>query len=193
MKTFNAFTQFVVLVSLPLLLGVVWGEESVEENKIKKIKVTDKQISEHFEFWVGKWKGYNKSTNELWVSSESEWKEKGKSLETKINVYENGKLKDTGIGSNYYDKELNIFVFKLVLEKQGTTINHSILNSENGELYGFPVEPKPPEGIEITFNQKRVNPNTVIEIFKVQNGDSPPVYNEIIFKRQIDDSEDPDR
>ena len=161
----------------------------VEENKIKKIKVTDKQISEHFGFWVGKWKGYNKSTNELFVSSESKWKEKGKSLETNINVYENGKLKDIGIGSNYYDKKLDVFVFKVAFEKLGTTINHSILNPENGELYGFPVEPVPPEGIEVTFNQKRVNLNTVIDISKVQNGDSPPVYNEILFKRQIDDSE----
>ena len=33
----------------------------------------------------------------------------------------------------------------LVLEKQGTIINHTILNLENGELYGFPVEPTPPE------------------------------------------------
>jgi hypothetical protein len=162
----------------------------VEENKIKKIKVTDKQISEHFGFWVGKWKGYNKSTNELFVSSESKWKEKGKSLETNINVYENGKLKDIGIGSNYYDKKLDVFVFKVAFEKLGTTINHSILNPENGELYGFPVEPVPPEGIEVTFNQKRVNLNTIIDISKVQNGDDPPVYNEILFKRQIDDSEE---
>ena len=46
------------------------------------------------------------------------------------------------------------------------------------------------EGIEVTFNQKRVNLNTVIDISKVQNGDSPPVYNEILFKRQIDNSEE---
>ena len=171
------------------LAGQVSDKTLVKENRIKKIKVTDTQISEHFGFWLGKWKAYNKSTNELLVSSESKWKEKGKSLETNVNVYENGKLKDIGIGSNYYDKKLDVFVFKVAFEKLGTTINHSILNSENGELYGFPVEPMPPEGIEVTFNQKRVDLNTVIDISKVQNGDSPPVYNEILFKRQIDGSE----
>ena len=187
-KLSKADQDFLIASSSPA--GPVPEKILVEENKIKKIKVTDEQISEHFEFWIGKWKGYNKSTNELFVSSESEWKEKGKSLETKINVYENGKLKDIGIGSNYYDKKLDVFVFKVAFEKLGTTINHSILNPENGELYGFPVEPMPPEGIKVTVSQKRVNLNTVIDISKVQNGDSPPVYNEIIFKRQIDDSED---
>ena len=171
------------------LAGQVSAKTSVEENRIRKIKLSDKQISDHFEFWVGKWKGYNKSTNELLLSLESKWKDKGKSLETNVIVFKDGEQQDVGIGSNYYDEKIDVFVFKLVLEKQGTTINHSILNSENGELYGFPVEPMPPEGIEVTFNQKRVNLNTVIDISKVQNGDSPPVYNEILFKRQIDDSE----
>ena len=166
------------------------AKTSVEKNRMKKIKLSDKQISDHFEFWIGKWKGYNKSTNELLVTSESKWKDKGKSLETDVIVFKDGEQQDVGIGSNYYDEKIGVFVFKLVLEKQGTIINHTILNLENGELYGFPVEPIPPEGIEVTFNQKRVNLNTVIEITKVQNGDSPPVYNEILFKRQIDNSEE---
>ena len=70
--------NFLIASSSPA--GPVPEKILVEENKIKKIKVTDKQISEHFEFWVGKWKGYNKSTNELLVSSESEWKEKGNTI-----------------------------------------------------------------------------------------------------------------
>ena len=174
------------------LSGQVSENTLVKENRIKKIKLSDKQISDHFEFWIGKWKGYNKSTNELLVISESKWKDKGKSLETNVIVFKDGEQQDIGIGSNYYDEKIEVFVFNLALEKQGTTINHSILNSENGELYGFPVEPMPPEGIEVTFNQKRVNLNTVIDITKVQNGDGPPVYNEILFKRQIDDSEKPE-
>ena len=164
--------------------------ELPDSKNTKNLKLTDKQISDHFEFWIGKWKGYNKSTNELLVTSESKWKDKGKSLETDVIVFKDGEQQDVGIGSNYYDEKIGVFVFKLVLEKQGTIINHTILNLENGELYGFPVEPIPPEGIEVTFNQKRVNLNTVIEITKVQNGDSPPVYNEILFKRQINNSEE---
>ena len=63
------------------LAGQVSEKTLVKENRIKKIKLSDKQISDHFEFWVGKWKGYNKSMNELLVSSESKWKDKGKSLD----------------------------------------------------------------------------------------------------------------
>ena len=77
------------------------------------------QISDHFEFWIGKWKGYNKSTNELLVTSESKWKDKGKSLETDVIVFKDGEQQDVGIGSNYYDEKIGVFVFKLVLEKTG--------------------------------------------------------------------------
>ena len=121
------------------------------------------------------------------VTSESKWKDKGKSLETDVDFWDGEQLV---LLDQIITMRKLVSLFKLVLEKQGTIINHTILNLENGELYGFTVEPIPPEGIEVTFNQKRVNLNTVIDISKVQNGDSPPVYNEILFKRQIYNSEE---
>ena len=51
------------------------------DNKNTKIlKLTDKQISKHLGFWIGKWVGHDKSTNQICDQVECKWKDEGKSL-----------------------------------------------------------------------------------------------------------------
>ena len=157
----------------------------VEEVKIKRPKLTPKQISDHLEFWTGKWKGYDKVTNQIFDSFEAKWKEKGVSLEFKGITFEAGEQKDTYKGSIYYDKGLGVFVQKMTNEQSGKTfIRHVILDPESGETNGFAVDPKPPEGMEVKFNWKKVDPNNVDYTFEVLRGGDTLDYKEFRVKRQ---------
>ncbi|MFL2479939.1 MAG: type II secretion system protein GspG [Verrucomicrobiales bacterium] len=157
----------------------------VEEVKIKRPKLTPKQISDHLEFWTGKWKGYDKVTNQIFDSFEAKWKEKGVSLEFKGITFEAGEQKDTYTGSIYYDKDLGVFVDTGTYEKSGQTlVRHAILDPESGESNGFHVKPKPPEGMEVKFKWKKIDRNTVDYIFEVVQGGDTLEEKEFVIKRQ---------
>ncbi|MCP4923384.1 MAG: hypothetical protein GY915_05035, partial [bacterium] len=157
----------------------------VEEVKIKRPKLTPKQISDHLEFWTGKWKGYDKVTNQIFDSFEAKWKEKGVSLEFKGITFETGEQKDTYTGSIYYDKDLGVFVDTGTYEKSGQTlVRHAILDPKSGESNGFAVKPKPPEGMEVKFKWKKLDRNTVDYIFEVVQGGDTLEEKEFVIKRQ---------
>ena len=157
----------------------------VEEVKIKSPKLTPKQISDHLEFWTGKWKGYDKVTNKIFDSFEATWKQKGVSLEFKGITFEAGEQKDTYTGSIYYDKDLGVFVDTGTYEKSGQTlVRHAILDPESGESNGFAVKPKPPEGMEVKFKWKKLDRNTVDYFFEVVQGGDTLEEKEFVIKRQ---------
>ena len=157
----------------------------VEEVKIKRPKLTPKQISDHLEFWTGKWKGYDKVTNQIFDSFEAKWKEKGVSLEFKGIIFEAGEQKDTYTGSIYYDKDLGVFVDTGTYEKSSQTlVRHAILDPESGESNGFAVKPKPPEGMEVKFKWKKLDRNTVDYFFEVVQGGDTLEEKEFVIKRQ---------
>ena len=54
--------------------------ELPDNKNTKRLKLTDKQISKHLGFWIGKWVGHDKSTNQIFDQFECKWKEEGKSL-----------------------------------------------------------------------------------------------------------------
>ncbi|MDC0049039.1 hypothetical protein OAL09_06825 [Verrucomicrobia bacterium] len=167
-------------------------EDNNEEVTIKAIaslvenpKLTPKQISDYLEFWTGKWEGFDKATNLIGDRFEYKWKEKGVSLEFKGITFESGEQKDTYKGSIYYDKGLGVFVQKMTNEQSGKTfIRHVILDPESGETNGFAVDPKPPEGMEVKFNWKKVDPNNVDYTFEVLRGGDTLDYKEFRVKRQ---------
>ena len=159
----------------------------VEKGDGGRAKLTDDQISEHLEFWIGKWEGYDKPSNEIGDKFESKWKEKGKSLAFVGIAFEDGEQKDTYKGSIHYNRELNVFVDTLTYKKSGVTYKrHSVLDPESGVRNGFPVEPEPPEDIEVKFKWKVINRNNVDYSFKVLRGNETLNYKEFSVKRQIE-------
>ena len=157
-------------------------------------KLTAEQIVDHLEFWIGKWEGYDKSSNEIYDKFESKWKEKGKSLAFEGIAFEDGEQKDTYKGSSHYDKDLNVFVDTVTFENTGVTYRrHSVLDPKSGISNGFSVLPKLPEDIELKFKWKKVNRNNVDYTFKALRGDEILEHKEFIVKRQIDKPKaDPD-
>ena len=150
-------------------------------------KLTAEQIVDHLEFWIGKWEGYDKSSNEIYDKFESKWKEKGKSLAFEGIAFEDGEQKDTYKGSSHYDKDLNVFVDTVTFENTGVTYRrHSVLDPKSGISNGFSVLPKLPEDIELKFEWKKVNQNNVDYTFKALRGDEILEHKEFIVKRQID-------
>lgn len=151
-------------------------------------KLTAEQIVDHLEFWIGKWEGYDKSSNEIYDKFESKWKEKGKSLAFAGIGFEDGEQKEKYKGTVHYNKDLNVFVDTLTFENSGVTVRrHSVLDPESGISNGFPVLPKPPEDIEVKFKWKKVNRNNVDFTFKVLEGDEILEHKEFIVKRQVDE------
>ena len=185
--TFEALREGETLEKIELIIKRQGVEPKEGDPKADRPKLTAEQISEHLEFWIGKWEGYDKSTNEIGDKFESKWKEKGKSLAFVGIAFEDGKQKDTYKGSIHYNRELNVFVDTLTYEKSGVTYKrHSVLDPESGVRNGFPVEPEPPEDIEVKFKWKEINRNNVDFTFKVSRGIEILDHKEFTVKRQID-------
>ena len=159
----------------------------VEEVKIKRPKLTPKQVSEHLEFWTGKWESFDKATNEITERFECKWKEEGESLEFTGTHLGDGEEK-TYVAISYYDKTLDLFVDILTFEKSGDTYKrHSILDPDSGKTTGFAVDPKPPEDIEVKYKWKKVNRNNIEYTFEALRGDETLEHKEYIVKRQINE------
>ena len=159
--------------------------ELPDNKNTKSLKLTDKQISKHLGFWIGKWDRFDKSTNQIIDSIELKWKEKGKSLESKGIIFEGGEQKDKFKGSISYDKKLGVFVDVQTFEASGETfIGHSILNLETQSEHGFPIKPESPEDIDIKFIYKKVNQNNVDYTFEVLREGETLEKRESIIKRQ---------
>ncbi|MFL2451257.1 MAG: type II secretion system protein GspG [Verrucomicrobiales bacterium] len=185
--TFEVLREGETLEKRELIIKRQGVEPKEDDPKADRPKLTDDQISEHLEFWIGKWEGYDKPSNEIGDKFESKWKEKGKSLAFVGIAFEDGEQKDTYKGSIHYNRELNVFVDTLTYEKSGVTYKrHSVLDPESGVRNGFPVEPEPPEDIEVKFKWKEINRNNVDYSFKVLRGNETLEYKEFSVKRQID-------
>ena len=100
MKPLSNFTLLFVV-----LFGCLTTCFAIDNNDIDKStkeddpkadlpKLTAEQILDHLEFWIGKWEGYDKTTNEIFDRFESKWKEKGKSLAFEGIWFEDGEKKD---------------------------------------------------------------------------------------------------
>ena len=194
MKPLSNFTLlFVVLfgclTTCFALDNIIINKSTKEDDpKAGLPKLTAEQILDHFEFWIGKWEGYDKTTNEIFDRFESKWKEKGKSLAFEGIGFEDGEQKEKYKGTVHYNKDLNVFVDTLTFENSGVTYRrHSVLDPESGISNGFPVIPKPPEDIEVKFKWKKVNRNNVDYTFKVLEGDEILEHKEITVKRQVDE------
>ena len=161
--------------------------ELPDNKNTKRLKLTDKQISKHLGFWIGKWVGHDKSTNQIFDQFECKWKEEGKSLTFNGIGFENGEKKDTYEGTSYFDKDLNTLVETLTFEKSGTVVKrHLVLDAEHGLLNGFPVEPQLPEGIDIKYEWAKVDQNNVDFTMTVTKGEEILDHKEVLIKRQVD-------
>lgn len=194
MKPLSNFTLlFVVLfgclTTCFALDNIIINKSTKEDDpKADLPKLTAEQILDHFEFWIGKWEGYDKTTNEIFDRFESKWKEKGKSLAFEGIGFEDGEQKEKYKGTVHYNKDLNVFVDTLTFENSGVTYRrHSVLDPASGISNGFPVLPKPPEDIEVKYKWKKVNRNNVDYTFKVLEGDEILEHKEITVKRQVDE------
>ena len=170
MKPLNNYILFFVILfgCLTTCFAIDNNNSNKRTKEGIKDKLTDDQISEHLDFWIGKWGDFDKSTNQIIASIELKWKEEGKSLESKGIIFEGGEQKDKFKGSISYDKKLGVFVDVQTSEASGETfIRHSILNLETQSEHGFPIKPEPPEDIDIKFTYKKVNQNNVDYTFEV--------------------------
>ena len=167
-----------------------WTSELPDSKNTKNLKLTDKQISKHLGFWIGKWVGHDKSTNQIFDQFECKWKEEGKSLTFNGIGFENGEKKDTYKGTSYFDKDLNTLVETLNFEKSGVVVKrHLVLDAERGLLSGFPVEPQLPEGIGMKYEWATVDQNNVDFTVTVTKGEEILDRKEVLIKRQIGNSE----
>ena len=166
------------------------SSELPDNKNTKILKLTDKQISKHLGFWIGKWIGHDKSTNQICDQVECKWKEEGKSLTFNGIFFENGEKTDTYEGTSYFDKDLNTLVETSTFEKSGVVVKrHLILDAERGLLSGSPVESQLPEGIDMKYEWATVDQNNVDFTVTVTKGEEILDRKEILIKRQIGNSE----
>ena len=166
------------------------SSELPDNKNTKILKLTDKQISKHLGFWIGKWVGHDKSTNQICDQVECKWKEKGKSLTFNGIFFENGEKMDTYEGTSYFDKDLNTLVETSTFEKSGVVVKrHLILDAERGFLSGSPVESQLPEGIDMKYEWATVDQNNVDFTVTVTKGEEILDRKEVLIKRQIGNSE----